>query len=59
MLAVMRAYLEVDRRKRAEWASDNFINIRCEGDRVCSWIVQESRAVWAQLGGWAGVDRQE
>jgi hypothetical protein len=28
MLAVMRAYLEVDKRKRAEWASDNFINIR-------------------------------
>jgi hypothetical protein len=28
LLAVMRAYLEVDRRKRAQWASDNFINIR-------------------------------
>jgi len=28
LLAVMRAYLEVDRRQRAEWASDNFINIR-------------------------------
>jgi hypothetical protein len=29
MLFVMRAYLEVDKRKRAEWASDNFVNVRC------------------------------
>lgn len=28
MLSVMRGYLEVDKRKRGEWASDNFINIR-------------------------------
>jgi hypothetical protein len=40
LLAVMRAYLEVDRRQRAEWASDNFINIRCVwcGCGVCGCV---------------------
>lgn len=28
-LAVMKAFLAVDKKKRAEWASDNFINVRC------------------------------
>jgi hypothetical protein len=28
LLGVMQAYLQVERRRRAEWASENFINIR-------------------------------
>jgi hypothetical protein len=28
LLGVMQAYLAVEQRRRAEWASDNFINIR-------------------------------
>lgn len=37
VLSVMRAYLEVDKRKRAEWASDNFVNVRCDG-HVDRWL---------------------
>lgn len=28
LLAVLQQYLAVERRRRAEWCSDNFINIR-------------------------------
>jgi hypothetical protein len=37
LLGVMQAYLAVERRRRAEWASDNFINIRWGVDGMGNW----------------------